>query len=96
VLLRHGDGSASLAQLPDDLVADTADQFGLAIEQSTVREVLLSEERKFTDLLRRGRSLLSRLYPSGRLSEVDYEYLFQTHGLPREVVTELSAELGAL
>jgi alanyl-tRNA synthetase len=61
-----------------------------------VREVLLSEERKFTELLRRGRSLLSRLYPSGRLSEDDYEFLFQTHGLPREVVTELSAELGAL
>jgi alanyl-tRNA synthetase len=96
VLLRQGDGSALLAQLPDDLVADTTDLFGLAIEQSTVREVLLSEERKFTELLRRGRSLLSRLYPSGRLSEDDNEFLFQTHGLPREVVTELSAELGAL
>jgi alanyl-tRNA synthetase len=96
VLRRDGDGSSSLAQLPGDLVADTAGRFGLTVEQSTVREVLLSEERKFTELLRRGRSLLSRLYPSGRLSEDDYEFLFQTHGLPRDVVTELSAELGAL
>ena len=94
-LRRQSDSSSSLAQLPGDLVADTADRFGLAVEQATVREVLLSEERKFTELLRRGRSLLSRLYPSGRLSEDDYEFLFQTHGLPREVVTELSAELGA-
>ncbi len=95
-VLRHeSDSSSSLTQLPGDLVADTADRFGLAVEQATVREVLLSEERKFTELLRRGRSLLSRLYPSGRLSEDDYEFLFQTHGLPREVVTELSAELGA-
>jgi len=91
VLRRRGDGS--LAQLPGDLVADTADRFCQVVEQSTVRQVLLSEERKFTELLRRGRSLLSRLYPSGRLSEDDYEFLFQTHGLPREVVTELAGEL---
>jgi alanyl-tRNA synthetase len=92
-LRRHGDGSASLAQLPGDLVTDTAGRFGLAVEESTVRQVLLSEERKFTELLRRGQSLLSRLYPSGRLSEDDYEFLFQTHGLPREVVSELAAGL---
>ena len=92
-LRRGGDSSLSLAQLPGELVADTAGRFGLEVGQSTVREVLLSEERKFGELLRRGRSLLPRLYPSGRLSEDDFEFLFQTHGLPREVVTELAAEL---
>ena len=95
VLRRRGDGSLSLAELPDELVADTADRFGLQVEPAHVRDVLLSEERKFAELLRRGRSLLLRLYPSGRLSEDDYEFLFQTHGLPREVVSELAAELGA-
>jgi alanyl-tRNA synthetase len=95
VLPRRGDGSLSLAELPDELVADTADRFGLQVEPADVRVVLLSEERKFAELLRRGRSLLPRLYPSGRLSEDDYEFLFQTHGLPREVVSELAAELGA-
>jgi len=95
VLRRHGDGSLSLAELPDDLVADTADRFGLQVEPFDVRQVLLSEERKFAELLQRGRSLLPRLYPSGRLSEDDYEFLFQTHGLPRDVVSELADELGA-
>jgi alanyl-tRNA synthetase len=93
VLRRQGDDSLSLAQLPGELVADTVGRFGQDVELPDVREVLLSEERKFTELLRRGRSLLSRLYPSGRLTEDDYEFLFETHGLPREVVRELSAEL---
>jgi alanyl-tRNA synthetase len=93
VLRRHGDGSLSLAQLPAELVTDTVGRFGIDVELPVVREVLLSEERKFTELVRRGRSLLSRLYPSGRLTEDDYEFLFETHGLPRDVVTELSAEL---
>jgi alanyl-tRNA synthetase len=95
VLRRDGDGSLSLAELPGELVNDTADRFGLQVEPSDVRQVLLSEERKFTELLRRGRSLLPRLYPSGQLSEADYEFLHETHGLPRELVTELAVELGA-
>ena len=89
-LRRGGAGSLSLAQLPGELVSDTAGRFGLEVEPSTVREVLVSEERKFGELLRRGRSLLARLYPSGQLSEDDYEFLFSTHGLPRDVVTELA------
>ena len=38
---------------------------------------------------RAGRALLRRSYPSGRLTEEDYEFLRDTHGLPRELVTEL-------
>jgi hypothetical protein len=30
-----------------------------------------------------------RNYPSGRLTEEDYEFLRDTHGLPRELITEL-------
>jgi alanyl-tRNA synthetase len=33
-----------------------------------------------------------RLYPSGRLTGEDYEFLRDTHGLPRELVTELLRE----
>ena len=36
--------------------------------------------------------LLRRLYPSGRLTEEDYEFLRDTHGLPRELITELLGE----
>ena len=93
VLRRHGDGALSLAGPPDELVADTADRFGLQVEPADVWQVLQSEERKFAELLRRGRSLLPRLYPTGRLSEDDYEFLFETHGLPRDVVRELASEL---
>jgi len=88
-----GDSSLTLQDLPPDLVTDTCERFGVAVEPSTVQDVLLSEERKFGELLRRGRSLLSRLYPSGRLTEDDYEFLRDTHGLPRDLVTELVKEL---
>jgi alanyl-tRNA synthetase len=51
--------------------------------------VLLSEERSFAGLMARGRSLLTRLYPQGNLTEPDYRYLHETHGLPPELVIEL-------
>jgi alanyl-tRNA synthetase len=35
---------------------------------------------------------LRRLYPSGTLAEQDYEFLRDTHGLPRELVTALLDE----
>jgi hypothetical protein len=36
---------------------------------------------------------LQRLYPAGELSEDDYAFLHDTHGLPRELVSELAVEL---
>ncbi len=47
--------------------------------------VLLDEERRFRDLLSRGRKVLSRR-GSGPLSEEELRYLHETHGLPREFV----------
>ena len=99
--LRDGDsgrgepagGGRTLGDLPSELVVDTAWRFGLSVEPSVVHEVLRTEERKFGELLTRGRSLLRRLYPVGELSEDDYAFLHDTHGLPREVVTELAGEL---
>jgi alanyl-tRNA synthetase len=84
-----GGGSLTLRDLPPELIQHTADRFGQVIEWSLVIEVLTAEERKFRALVSRGRALLGRLYPSGRLTETDYEFLRDTHGLPRELVTEL-------
>ena len=76
----------TLGDLPVELMQETADRFGQPAEPALVRSVLLAEERRFRQLLTRGRSLLARLYPSGSLTEADYRYLHDTHGLPRELV----------
>jgi alanyl-tRNA synthetase len=90
-----GRDGLTLGDLPPELVLDTAARFGMSVEPSVVGEVMASEERKFGALLMRGRSLLARLYPAGELSDDDYAYLHDTHGLPRELVTELAGELRA-
>ena len=89
-----GGSSLSLGDLPPDLVLHTARRFGQVIESTLVSDVLAAEERKFRELVSRGRSLLRRLYPSGRLTEEDYEFLRDTHGLPRVVITELLGPVG--
>ncbi len=85
--------SPSLRDLPSSLVTDTGERFGLQVSPDDVRDVLAVEERKFADLLRRGRALLPRLFPAGQLTGDDYRFLRETHGLPPELVTELLAEL---
>jgi alanyl-tRNA synthetase len=99
-LLRRGltelwrdDSSRTLSELPVDLIGDTLSRFRQDMPPQLVLDVLLAEERKFGGLLSRGRSLLQRLYPEGGLTEQDYWYLHDTHGLPRELVTELVTEL---
>ncbi|HEY2642026.1 MAG TPA: alanine--tRNA ligase-related protein [Streptosporangiaceae bacterium] len=89
------DGSLSLTSLPSALVLDTASRFGQSVDPALVTGALLAEEAKFRDLLERGRSLLPRLYPSGLLTESDYRYLHETHGLPRELVSELVTEMAS-
>ena len=91
--LWRGDRSRTLADLPDVLVQETLTRFGQSVPPGLVRDVLLAEERRFSGLLSRGRSLLQRLYPEGQLTEDDYSYLQATHGLPRELVTELVSEM---
>ena len=88
-----GDSSLGLGDLPRELVTETGERFGLVSDPAIVGKLLQSEEGKFRDLLERGRSLLPRLYPSGQLSDEDYEFLRDTHGLPRELVTDLVGEL---
>jgi alanyl-tRNA synthetase len=88
------EGALTLGDLPPELVLDTGARFGQSISPAIVVDVLTSEQRKFSELLTRGRSLLRRLYPTGVLTEDDYAFLHDTHGLPRELVTSLVGELG--
>jgi alanyl-tRNA synthetase len=85
----------TLGDLPPGVVTETADQFGQSADPAEVRSVLLAEERRFRQLLTRGRSLLARLYPSGSLTEADYSYLHDTYGLPRELVTDVLSRMSA-
>jgi alanyl-tRNA synthetase len=89
------DSPLTLADLPPDVLRETATQFGQPAARDQVRAVMLAEERKFRQLLTRGRSLLRRLFPSGDLSEADYAYLYDTHGLPRDLVTDVLAQMTA-
>jgi alanyl-tRNA synthetase len=77
-VLRRGDDSRSLCDLPVELVGG-----------GSVRGVLLEEERRFTQLLERGRRVLSRPEFRGVLGDEDYRYLHDTYGLPRELVVGL-------
>jgi alanyl-tRNA synthetase len=58
-----------------------------------VRDVLLDEERRFVELLERGRRVVSRQRSNGPLTDEDFSYLHDTHGLPRELVVGLLEEL---
>lgn len=88
VLWRH-DSTRTLEDLPTSLVEQTLTQFRQYEEGGPVRGVLRGEERRFIDLLTRGRKVLAQLGPGRPLTEADLRYLHQTHGLPPELVTEL-------
>jgi alanyl-tRNA synthetase len=87
--LWRSDGSRTLSDLPLPVLRQTLEHCGQPADPGQVRQVLLSEERSFAGLMARGRSLLTRLYPQGNLTEPDYRYLHETHGLPPELVIEL-------
>ncbi len=80
------DPSRTLADLPDEPVGHTVAHFGQDLDLAPVRHALLDEERRFRQLLHRGRPLVSRLRSAGPLSEEDISYLHETHGIPRELV----------
>jgi alanyl-tRNA synthetase len=96
--LWRGDGPVpsaelTLSDLPEELVRGTLEQFGQQAGPVQVRDQLVAEEGRFRGLLSRGRPLLARLYPDGRLTEYDYRFLHETHGLPRDVVKDLVAAM---
>jgi len=57
--------------------------------EKQIREVLLTEQQRFGDLLSRGREVLRRRRGTGPLTDEDYRYLHETHGLPREFVAAM-------
>ncbi len=83
--LWRDDPSRTLSDLPPEVVQETLDHFGQLSGREQVMGVLLGEERRFRDLLDRGRRVLSRR-DGGPLTEEELRYLHETHGLPREFV----------
>jgi alanyl-tRNA synthetase len=86
------DGGGTLADLPTSLVEHTLGRFGQDTGSEVVTGVLRDEERRFADLLSHGRKVLAQRDPGRPLTEADLAYLHETHGLPPELVTELTAE----
>ena len=91
LLWRHDPGW-SLSDLPLELVEQTLCQHGQHGDGRRPHQVLgllLEEERRFGELVRRGRPLVERRLRGGRLTERDLQDLHETHGLPRELVLGL-------
>lgn len=86
-VLRRTDGS--IDQLPDDFISHTLRWFGLGGGPDLVRQMLIDEERRYDSTLRRGRREVDRVMRGGSIGENEYRWLWDTHGLPREVVDEL-------
>lgn len=89
-VLWRDDPTRTLADLPSGPVAHTVAHFGLPTGVEPVRRVLLEEQERFRDLMRRGRRVVSRRLSRGPLTEHDYRDLHETHGLPRELVRLLA------
>lgn len=87
--LWRDDPSRTLSDLPEEVLRHTLDHFRQSCGTGPVRGVLLDEERRFGRLLERGRRVLGRPEFEGPLSDDDYRYLHDTHGLPRDLVTTL-------
>ena len=83
------DTTRSLSDLPLPLIDHTLARFGQGPSSGLVADVLRGEEQRFAGLLTRGRKVLAQLGPGRPLTDPDFRYLHQTHGLPPELVTEL-------
>jgi alanyl-tRNA synthetase len=84
--LRRVDPGYTLSDLPLDVVSQTLDHFGPSTDVRTVRSILTGEEQKFVTLLERGRGQVRKLRRRGPLTDSDYHFLLDTHGLPRDLV----------
>jgi alanyl-tRNA synthetase len=84
--------TGTLSDLPPELIEHTLDHFGQ--RPCPVKEVLLDEERTFVSTLDRGRDRVRRMRSRGPLTDSDFRFLYETHGLPRELVRILLTEIG--
>jgi alanyl-tRNA synthetase len=90
--LWRDDHSRTLSDLPAEPLEQTLGHFGQRTDAGPVRTVLREEEQRFARLLVRGRAVMSRRY-GGPLSEEEFRYLHDTHGLPRELVIALMPDV---
>lgn len=92
--IRQGDVHGSLSELPPELIDDALGWFDLdSTGRQLVEQVLVDEEQRYFSTLRRGRQEVSRLRRQGELGEPEYSWLWETHGLPREVVDDVVSDL---
>jgi alanyl-tRNA synthetase len=84
--------TGTLSDLPPELIEHTLDHFGQ--RPGPVKEVLLDEERTFVSTLDRGRDRVRRMRSRGPLTDSDFQFLYETHGLPRDLVRILLTEIG--
>ncbi|MEU6075112.1 alanine--tRNA ligase-related protein [Micromonospora sp. NPDC047074] len=90
--LWRDDPSRTLTELPTGPVGHALDAFRQTVTVEQVRDVFCGEERRFRELLRRGRPVVSRRRSRGPLTDEDYRDLHETHGLPRDLVDGLLAD----
>lgn len=88
-VLWRDDPSRSIGDLPEELVQHTLDHFRQDTRPGDVLRMLREEEHRFGRLLERGRQVLARSRFQGPLTEDDFGYLHDTHGLPRDLITSL-------
>ena len=91
-ILWRDEPTRSLDELPVGLIEHTLEHFDQRPETDLVRTVMLQEQQRFSELLDRGRRVLSRRSLDEPLGLDDYRFLHETHGLPRELVDELLVE----
>lgn len=84
-LLRRSFNHVDVLDLPKYLVEHTQEVFGL--DNKVDFDVLVSEQIKYQKLLQRGTKLIEKKYRTP--SPEDYHFLFDTHGIPREVVDRI-------
>jgi len=88
-LLWRSDETRTLSDLPMELFEHTLEHFHQGEVRSLVRRILIDEEIRFSNLLDRGRRILSHERFQKTLDDGDFEYLHETHGLPRDLVLSL-------
>ncbi|MGW7685765.1 alanine--tRNA ligase-related protein [Kribbella sp. NPDC054772] len=88
-VLWRDDESRSLSDVPIELFEHTLNHFHQGETVTLIRRILIDEEIRFSNLLDRGRKVLSHERFHKSLDDTDYEYLHDTHGLPRELVDSL-------
>jgi alanyl-tRNA synthetase len=82
----------SLSQLPPELLRSTLEDLD-GSDQEVVEQVLRDEEWRYVSALRHGRLEVSRLRRRRDIGESEYIWLWETHGLPREVVDDVLSEM---